>query len=75
MIKEADVLSVVAEMTQVEAYFFEGSLFLKTHDSKIATEVFDELYERITPALAYGKVGNGETVYDFIACDEDLVEM
>jgi hypothetical protein len=62
---EARVLSVVAEVTSVPAHFFNGTLFLETADSKIATEVFDALYERITKALAFGRVGT-ETSYDFL---------
>jgi len=62
---EKRVLEVVSEVTDVPAYFYNGTLFLKTIDSKIATEVFDALWERITAALAFGKCGD-ETSYDFL---------
>lgn len=62
---EAKVLDVVKSVTAVEAYFFAGTMFLKTADSKTAVEVFDALYDKITPAIAFGKVGN-ETSYDFL---------
>ena len=62
---EKRVLSVVAEVTDVPAYFYNGTMFLETTDSKVATEVFDSLYERITAALAFGKCGS-ETSYDFL---------
>lgn len=62
---EKRVLDVVKSVTDVNAYFFNGTLFLETIDSKIATEVFDALWERVTAALAFGKCGN-ETSYDFL---------
>lgn len=62
---EKKVLAVVSEVTDVPAYFAYGTLFLETIDSKIATEVFDALYERVTAALAFGKCGQ-ETSYDFL---------
>jgi hypothetical protein len=65
MINEKRVLSVVSEVTDTPAYFFNGTLFLETVDSKIATEVFDALWEKVTAALAFGKCGS-ETSYDFL---------
>ena len=62
---EAKVLDVVKSVTDTPAYFFNGTLFLETVDSKIATDVFFELCDRITPALAFGKCGS-ETSYDFL---------
>ena len=62
---EKRVLSVVSEVTAVPAYFYNGTLFLETTDSKVATEVFDALWERITAAISFGKCGN-ETSYDFL---------
>ena len=62
---EKRVLDVVKSVTDTNAYFFNGTLFLETIDSKIATEVFDALWERVTAALAFGKCGN-ETSYDFL---------
>ena len=62
---EKRVLNVVSEVTDIPAYFYNGTLFLQTIDSKIATEVFDALWERVTAALAFGKCGD-ETSYDFL---------
>ena len=63
---EKRVLSVVAEVTDVPAAFYNGTLFLSTQDSKIATDVFFTLTERITAAISYGKCGMFETSYDFL---------
>jgi hypothetical protein len=65
MINEAKVLEVVKSITATPAYFFNGTLFLETLDSKIATDVFFEVTEKITAAVAFGKCGN-ETSYDFL---------
>ena len=62
---EKRVLSVVSEVTSVPAHFFNGTLFLETTDSKIATDVFFTLTEKVTAALAFGKCGS-ETSYDFL---------
>ena len=62
---EKRVLSVVAEVTDVPAYFYNGTMFLSTQDSAIATDVFNALWERVTAALAFGKCGD-ETSYDFL---------
>jgi hypothetical protein len=67
MINEAKVLEVVKMVTDVEAKFFNGTLFLSTVDSKIATEVFFELCDKVTAALSFGKCGS-ETSYDFLGC-------
>lgn len=62
---EKKVLAVVKEVTETGAYFYNGTLFLETTDSKIATEVFDALWSKVTAAISYGKCGN-ETSYDFL---------
>jgi hypothetical protein len=62
---ESNVLNVVKSVTDTPAYFFNGTLFLQTTDSKIATDVFFELCDRVTAALAFGKCG-AETSYDFL---------
>lgn len=62
---EDKVLNVVASVTDTPAYFYSGTLFLETADSKIAVDVFNSLYENVTTALAFGKVGE-ETSYDFL---------
>ena len=63
---EKRVLAAVEEVTTVRAYFFQGTMFLETEDSKIATDVFFHLTEKITPAIAYGLCGQSETSYDFL---------
>ncbi len=62
---EAKVLAVVKNITDTSAYFFNGTLFLETHDSKIAVDVYNEIYENVTAALSFGKCGD-ETSYDFL---------
>jgi hypothetical protein len=62
---EKRVLNVVAEVTDIPAYFCNGTLFLDTIDSKIATDVFFALVEQVTAAISYGKCGD-ETSYDFL---------
>ena len=63
---EKRVLAVVETVTDVRAYFFQGTMFLETEDSKIATDVFFHLTEKITPAISYGLCGQSETSYDFL---------
>lgn len=63
---EKRVLSVVETVTDTPAYFYEGTLFLETADSKTAVAVFNALHEQVTAAISFGKVGN-ETSYDFLA--------
>lgn len=62
---EKKVLAVVKEVTDTAAYFCNGTLFLETVDSKIATDVFFAITDKITAAVAYGKCGT-ETSYDFL---------
>lgn len=66
MINEQKVLEVVKSVTNTGAYFFNGTLFLETEDSKIAVDVFDALYEQVTAAIAFGRCGQSETSYDFL---------
>lgn len=66
MINEQKVLEVVKSVTDTGAYFFNGTLFLETQDSKIAVDVFDALWEQVTAAIAFGKCGQSETSYDFL---------
>lgn len=63
---EKKVLDVVSKVTADQAYFFNGTLFVKTTDSKVACDVFNSIRENITAALAFQKVGT-ETCYDFLA--------
>lgn len=66
MINEAKVLAVVKSVTSTRAYFFNGTLFLETEDSKIATDVFFTLCDEVTSALSFGLCGQSETSYDFL---------
>jgi hypothetical protein len=64
MINETKVLEVVKSITDTPAYFFNGTLFLETADSKVAVDVFNALWEKVTAAIGFGKCGT-ETSYDF----------
>jgi hypothetical protein len=59
-------LAIVKSVTAVRAYFFQGTMFLETEDSKIATDVFFALTEKVTPAISFGLCGQSETSYDFL---------
>jgi hypothetical protein len=63
---ESNVLNVVKSVTDVRAYFFNGTMFLETEDSAIATDVFFKLCDEVTPAISFGKCGQSETSYDFL---------
>jgi hypothetical protein len=63
---EKRVLEVVESVTDVTASFYNGTLFLDTADSKVATTVFNALYEKITKGILFGKCGSSETYYDFV---------
>lgn len=65
MVNEIKALEVVKSITATPAYFFNGTLFLETVDSAIATDVFFKLCDEVTPAISFGKVG-AETSYDFL---------
>lgn len=65
MINESKVLEVVKSVTETNAYFFNGTLFLETADSKVAVEVFNAIWEKVTAAVAFVKAGD-ETMYDFL---------
>lgn len=59
-------LAIVKSVTDIPAYFFQGTMFLKTVDSVVATEVYRMLsVNNQTCGIAFGKCGN-ETSYDFI---------
>lgn len=63
---EAVVLAAVKSVTDIRAYFFNGTLFLETEDSKVATDVFFALCDKVTPAISFGMCGQSETYYDFL---------
>jgi hypothetical protein len=66
MINEAQVLKVVQSVTDTNAYFSNGTLFLETVNSNIAVEVFNAIWEKITAAVAFGKFNEKLTTYDFL---------
>jgi len=63
---ESRVLSVVDKVTDVRAYFFQGTMFLETEDSKVAVTVFNALRQDLGCGIVFGKCGQSETSYDFV---------
>lgn len=64
---EERILAITADVTTKCAYFFQGTMFLETEDSKIATDVYNALsINNQTIGIAYGKCGQSETSYDFV---------
>lgn len=63
---ESKALAVVKSVTSARAYFFNGTMFLETEDSKIATDVFFALCDQVTSAISFGRCGQSETSYDFM---------
>ena len=64
---EERCLAIVKSVTGNRAYFFQGTLFLETEDSKIATEVYNALsINNQTVGISYGLAGQSETFYDFV---------
>lgn len=60
-------IEIVKSVTSKRAYFFQGSMFLETEDSKIATEVYNALsINNQTIGICFGKAGQSETFYDFV---------
>ena len=59
-------IAIVKSVTTKRAYFFNGTMFLETEDSAIATDVFFALCDQVTPAISFGKCGQSETSYDFL---------
>jgi hypothetical protein len=64
---EDRALAIVADVTDVPAYFEFGTMFLKTDDSSIAAKVYNALsINHQSLGISFGKIGNGETSYDFV---------
>ena len=60
-------LAIVKTVTNKRAYFFQGSMFLETEDSVIATQVYNALaVNNQSVGVIFGKAGQGETFYDFV---------
>jgi hypothetical protein len=64
---EERILAITASVTAVRAYFFQGTMFLETEDSKIATDVYNALaINNQSIGIIFGKAGQSETSYDFV---------
>ena len=64
---EDRILAIVKSITDKRAYFFNGTMFLETEDSKIATEVYNALaINNQTIGIIFGLCGQSETSYDFV---------
>lgn len=60
-------LAIVASVTSIRAYFFQGTMFLETEDSEIATKVYSALaINNQSCGVIYGKCSQSETSYDFV---------
>lgn len=60
-------LAIVADVTTKRAYFFQGTMFLETEDSEIATKVYNALsINNQSIGIIFGKCGQSETSYDFV---------
>ena len=63
---EDRALAIVADVTDIPAYFEFGTLVLKTDDSSIATKVYNALcINHQTVDITHGTAGPGETYYEF----------
>lgn len=63
---EARVLKIVKNQTPASAYFFAGTLYVKTQDSALATRIYSALAANCTCGISFGKSGMEETFYDFV---------
>lgn len=64
---EERCLAIVKSVTDIPADFYNGTMFLETEDSKIATEVYNALsINNQTIGIIFGKCASGETSYDFV---------
>jgi hypothetical protein len=64
---EERCLAITESVTDVRAYFFQGTMFLETEDSAIATKVYNALaVNNQSIGIEFGLCGQSETFYDFI---------
>jgi hypothetical protein len=64
---ETRCLAITADVTDKRAYFFQGTMFLETEDSEIATKVYSALAaNNQSIGIMFGKAGQSETFYDFV---------
>ena len=60
-------IAIVKSVTDKRAYFFQGTLFLETEDSVIATLVYNALaVNNQNIGICFGLAGQSETFYDFV---------
>jgi hypothetical protein len=60
-------IAIVESVTAIRAYFFQGTMFLETEDSEVATKVYNALaINNQTCGIIFGKCGQSETSYDFV---------
>ena len=60
-------IAIAKSVTDIHAYFFQGTMFLETEDSAIATNVYDALAGNSqTIGIQFGLCGQSETSYDFV---------
>ena len=60
-------IAITQSVTDKSAYFFQGTMFLETEDSAIATKVYNALaINNQTCGIIFGKCGQSETSYDFV---------
>jgi hypothetical protein len=53
-------------VTDVRAYFFQGTMFLESEDSALAVKVLKALEADLTCGIVFGLAGQSETYYDFV---------
>jgi hypothetical protein len=64
---EERCLAITKSVTDIEASFFNGTMFLDTQDSEVATKVFELLsISNQSVGIEFGKCGQSETYYDFV---------
>jgi len=60
-------IAITKSVTDIHAYFFQGTMFLETEDSVIATNVYNALAgNNQTVGIKFGLCGQSETYYDFV---------
>ena len=60
-------IAIVKSVTDKRAYFFQGTMFLESEDSVIATQVYNALsVNNQSMGICFGKAGQSETFYDFV---------
>ena len=60
-------IAIVKSVTDVKADFYNGTMFLETEDSVIATQVYNALaVNNQSIGIIFGRCTSGETSYDFV---------